>query len=387
MITEIQITCAILMILSFIACAFISSRFITSGKIYGVARNLLLVGIALIALHFTIQYVLHKYVADLEQIRTIINLLFGFPISFFINFSLVYLQKVGQIKKWEWGIMPLLYLIAISVFIVFVGVLHLPNGMYVSSVVMSILYASELMLCCYMQISGYFHCLNRIHHKGEDYFIPLVRYTKWSVVFMTLVSLGFPLMTFNENLLFRSLYGILSISAGFFYIFCFMSFGFYLSSRGKKDGEPFTVLSRQEDARDEIIDEDGEKTYISEQRLKQCNQAIENFIEGDYYLLEGITFKDIAQELNMPQSLFRQWLHQNGYERFNTWLVGIRLNRAKEMLLKNPHLTNEEVAHNCGFCDRQYFHSQFKKNVGMSPSNWLKSEKIKLQIEEDNRNN
>ena len=377
MITEVQITCAILMILSLISINSIFSIHLKCGEIYRIARRFLSIGVGLIALHFVIQYSLHKHLDDLAHIRTLTNLFFGFPISFFINFSLVYLQKAGKLHRWEWSVIPFLYFIAIGVFVLLVPILRIENGVYVSSVIISFLYAIELLVCCYFQVTGYFHCLGLIAHEGNDYYIPLVRYTKWSVLIMTLLSLGFPLMTFTADLTLRSLYGILAISAGYFYIVSFVAFGFYLSSHAS---EAVLTPSSCEDlplgkdqpipppsGSDELID----KELLTKRKLKQLNVAIDEFVSGDFYLQSGITFKDVAMKLDVPYTLFRRWLHESEYQKFNNWLVAIRLNRAEQLMLKYPNLTNEEVAQRCGFCDRQYFHTQFRKHRGMSPSKWL----------------
>ena len=64
-------------------------------------------------------------------------------------------------------------------------------------------------------------------------------------------------------------------------------------------------------------------------------------------------------------SLFKRELGMS----YSDFLTGIRIQRAKEMLSKSSR-TLQEIADECGFSDISYFSSKFKRVVGITPSQW-----------------
>ncbi|MBR1968458.1 MAG: helix-turn-helix transcriptional regulator, partial [Clostridia bacterium] len=54
----------------------------------------------------------------------------------------------------------------------------------------------------------------------------------------------------------------------------------------------------------------------------------------------------------------------------------LRLNKAKS-ILRSQNKSMEEIAAECGYSSASYFYLTFKKQVGLSPSNYKKDQKIK----------
>lgn len=52
----------------------------------------------------------------------------------------------------------------------------------------------------------------------------------------------------------------------------------------------------------------------------------------------------------------------------NNFILDIRLNTARQMLLEEKSLNVSEVAYRCGFSDPKYFSRCFKKAMGVTPS-------------------
>ena len=65
--------------------------------------------------------------------------------------------------------------------------------------------------------------------------------------------------------------------------------------------------------------------------------------------------------------IFSKYIGNN----FNTYLDGIRINHAKDML--NNGIAVHITAYNCGFNDLDYFSKKFKKLVGCPPSEYKKN--------------
>ena len=54
------------------------------------------------------------------------------------------------------------------------------------------------------------------------------------------------------------------------------------------------------------------------------------------------------------------------------WLLGQRIDRAKDLLL-NSRLPIDEIAHNCGFADQSHFTRAFLRAIGDTPGAWRRA--------------
>ena len=343
---------------------FFLPRYTDLGKIQNTARKLLTLGTSLVTVHFILQNILHKNIDNVSEIRTVVNLLFGIPISYTFNLSYLYLQRLGSISKFEWLFGPIAFSLSLLVAAAYyiVGFQGLDSN--TTAYTMSVIYASVLFLYCILQVREYFRIVRNIRNNGVQKFIPLLRWTRWSMFAVVIIGLGFPVMTFNPNLLMRSLYGILSISSAFFYILCFIGYSFNYKVKSSLGGtskiEP--VCKEEEGDR---------KEQVKEMQLARIGAIVDKYVEKGCYLQSGITIKDVAVEMGISCNMLKMWLKTTPYKKFSNWLVYLRIEKAKDLLLAYPDLNCEEIAEKCGFCDRQYFQHQFTKQVGISPSKWI----------------
>ena len=63
---------------------------------------------------FLRQYYIYKQYTDIAAVRTLINLIFGTPISYLFNMSYIYLQKEGNVPLHQWLFLPLIFLFQIA---------------------------------------------------------------------------------------------------------------------------------------------------------------------------------------------------------------------------------------------------------------------------------
>ena len=360
MISEVQITFVVLMgLLSFIL-AFVLPHYAVTGKVFNRSRKYLLNGTNLVIVHFIIQYLLHKHVENVETIRTVVNLSFGLPISYMFAFSIIYLQRQGKVKKWE-RIFPLTLYIAALLMLIYCVYIGKPlYAMQKENIVVSCLYAVSLVFYSILEVRGLYLIAMR-NRQGHD--LELMAVNKWfrsSVLFIVVVSLGFPIMTFNPNLMYRSMYGLLAVASAFYYVFTFIGYGLY--SNGYLLGQ-----TTEKEEKERV-----ERMVLNDVKLKQINTAVNAFIEGKSYLKSEITLKEASDVMHVSVNMLKIWLKSTPYGKFSNWINYLRIEYAKNMLFMNPNMSSEEVAQNCGFCDRQYFEKQFFKQEGITPSKWKK---------------
>ena len=201
---------------------FVIGRYSVVGKVYDYARRILAGGTLLVAIHFMAQYVLHKSNTEDEAlIRTFINLFFGIPLSYLFNMSNYYVLRKGKIPWVNWVVAPLILVLSVLSLIV----CYFTKQMVLSATLIAIMYAFTLIYYAAICVREYFKNISKIRANEDFSLLPYIKWTRWSLLTMVVVSLGFPFMTFCTNQLYRSLYGLLSISSGFLYALSFMGYG------------------------------------------------------------------------------------------------------------------------------------------------------------------
>ena len=358
-ITEVQVSCFILMGLITLFLAFVLPTYTVAGRQYHHARKLLSAGTFLVMAHFCVQYVIHKQTQDVEVTRTIVNLLFGVPMSYFMNMSYIYLQREGNVSRHNWLFAPFIWLIEIAVLAITWSVSTSPTATTLATYLMALLYATTRFYYGYLIISEHRRIVEDIRHGKREHLATFVKYTRWSMFFLVILAFGFPLMTFNTNTLMRSVYGIIALSVSFFYI---VSFAIYGTKSGAPQPEATSVESEPEE----------DKAQLSVAKMERMNAAIIAFIKSNAFTKSSLTIKEAAEEMGVSMNMLKIWLRNSEYEKYNNWIASLRIAKAKELLLNNPDISYDDISDKCGFCDRQYFYRQFKKQEGVSPANWIK---------------
>jgi len=107
-------------------------------------------------------------------------------------------------------------------------------------------------------------------------------------------------------------------------------------------------------------------------------QAIE-YMKTNYF--DEITVDLIAKTLNINASYFFKLFKKQMAMTPIEYLTSIRINKAIQ-LLENSNLTITEVCNMTGFNSLQYFSYAFKKNIGMTPSEYRRNLKIQKDLRE-----
>ena len=81
----------------------------------------------------------------------------------------------------------------------------------------------------------------------------------------------------------------------------------------------------------------------------------------------NLMLQDVARAVNMSNSRFSTVFSQQSGQTFTEYLIYLRLNKAKE-LLRTTEMKTSQIAHETGYNDAHYFSYIFKKNTGMTPS-------------------
>lgn len=86
-------------------------------------------------------------------------------------------------------------------------------------------------------------------------------------------------------------------------------------------------------------------------------------------IMTDITPEQIAEMVGMSYSWLRKVFKKNLGLSINQYITSLKMQKAKNMLL-NSHESIKEIAFSLQYFDTAYFSSIFKKNIGMTPSEY-----------------
>ena len=87
---------------------------------------------------------------------------------------------------------------------------------------------------------------------------------------------------------------------------------------------------------------------------------------------QELTMEEVAHQVGFSTYYFSRMFKQAFGTSFINYLTAFRLNRAKE-LLRQPGTSVKEVCYQVGYSEPNYFARVFKREVGMTPSEYQKN--------------
>jgi two-component system response regulator YesN len=106
-------------------------------------------------------------------------------------------------------------------------------------------------------------------------------------------------------------------------------------------------------------------SQTSSQHTKVIHQA-KDYID-QHYMEPDLSLYEIASLVNLSSSHFSMVFSQETCQTFKEYLTTTRINKAKEML-RTTSLNSNDISYQVGFNDPHYFSYVFKKNTGISPT-------------------
>lgn len=112
---------------------------------------------------------------------------------------------------------------------------------------------------------------------------------------------------------------------------------------------------------------------VREMGETEGDQKVSSVIsDAKLYMLDNFSnpslmLQDVARSVGMSNSRFSTVFSQQNGQTFTEYLIHLRLSKAKEML-RTTDIKNSQIAREVGYNDSHYFSYIFKKNVGITPS-------------------
>ena len=84
---------------------------------------------------------------------------------------------------------------------------------------------------------------------------------------------------------------------------------------------------------------------------------------------KDISLEDVSRVANISPYDFSKIFKEENGQNFIEYLTGIRMEKAKELISTTEH-SMKEICSMCGYSDLNYFSRSFKKNVGVTPTEY-----------------
>ena len=109
---------------------------------------------------------------------------------------------------------------------------------------------------------------------------------------------------------------------------------------------------------------------VATKKEKSSNSIVsraKDYIKKHYD--KDISLDDVSREVNISPYYFSKLFKEETGENFIEYVTSIRMERAKE-LLENSGKSMKEICVEIGYADANYFSRTFKKNVGVTPTDY-----------------
>ena len=109
--------------------------------------------------------------------------------------------------------------------------------------------------------------------------------------------------------------------------------------------------------------------------FKEIAYQLNEYFQGKSYLKPGFNLSVITKETQIPYHKLTNYFTMYLGVNFNDWKNDIRIAHAVDLIDhgRAKNLTLESIAYSCGYLSRSNFVNAFRKKMGMTPSEYVKS--------------
>lgn len=127
------------------------------------------------------------------------------------------------------------------------------------------------------------------------------------------------------------------------------------------------TLQETPDAVQASSTEDDSATGITDTRIQKFEELM---TVEKIWRDENLNAETICKRLGIGKTTFSQMVNLHYGMTLRELINQRRIEEAKIFMTENPGAKQEEVAEHCGFRNAQYFNTQFRKIVGLTPAAW-----------------
>lgn len=177
------------------------------------------------------------------------------------------------------------------------------------------------------------------------------------------------------------LVGPLILLAFIFFVYSFISLGYYITpgeniqeeledQEELEESDTSTDQLAYGDQQDAVADGQADLNIFSQKRMKEIGAALEKWCDDRMYKDCNVTIYSLAANLGCKKNELTEYFNLSQHTNFRTWLSDIRFNEAVRMMKENPEFSNDAISTECGFSSHTQIYRIFKQKTGLSPSQW-----------------
>ena len=369
-----QFTAVVLMLLLTVKLLLLRGRRVES-KTARQARKLMIVGTALLALHFAIQLKTGLRLQGITQ-SVMLNLAMLIPASYIFARAILLLQRRGQLSLADRWAGPTIWMVVI----VLMGVARIIDGQPLISDSPQMRIAEVAGAVLYMVMQGYYtwrhtDSLMAMRRALDDYYDRnndgMLRWMQYSIVGLMLLALMVPVAIFGSGPWML----VIAFAVYFFIFYLVDSFCFYLTSPAPERMQAAERNAEEVEKEASLLSpKEGEDTpngaLLSTEMMDEVAEAVEAWKARRGYCKSGLLQPVAAQDIGVSRYRLTCWLHQQNIK-YTDWIAGLRIKEAKRVMNEFPEWSNDTIAQYCGFADRTVFQRTFKKITGITPASRL----------------
>ena len=99
-------------------------------------------------------------------------------------------------------------------------------------------------------------------------------------------------------------------------------------------------------------------------------KKIEHWVADKGFTEQGITIDTLASKILTNNKYLSTYINAYKKQTFREWINELRIEESKILLLQYPQMTVNEISAQTGFSDKSHFLRQFKKQSGISTTDW-----------------
>lgn len=106
----------------------------------------------------------------------------------------------------------------------------------------------------------------------------------------------------------------------------------------------------------------------------QLKERLISLMDDDkVFLKSSLRIDDVAQMLCSNRTYISQIINKEYDCNFSEFINKYRVEYSKNIIFSNPEISIDELIIECGFISTSSFYRVFKKHIGCTPKEWIKS--------------
>ena len=115
---------------------------------------------------------------------------------------------------------------------------------------------------------------------------------------------------------------------------------------------------------------------LSDEELKAIDPLVDEWVREKLFRLPDRALSDTAARMGLTWPQLFAWCQQRTGMDFRAWRIRLRIEDAKELLLKEPEASAATIARKVGYNDRSNFTRHFQQLTGVTPVQWRSQHSI-----------